>query len=64
MSKIMYILLLVGSFLLGWYDNGDITFFVMLAFFGLCEAVEGITGRVKSFRRNYKIVIKKLHQNS
>lgn len=61
MNKMTYILLLVGAFLLGWYDNGDITCFVMLVFFGLCEAVEGIASRIKRFRRNYKIVIKKLH---
>lgn len=61
MKKIMYILLLIGSFLAGWYDNGDITFFVMLAFFGLCEAVDGIASRVKRFRRNYKIVIRRVN---
>lgn len=61
MNKITYMILLIGSFLLGWYDNGDITFFVMLVFFGVCGLAESIISRVKRLRREYKIIIKRVN---
>jgi len=57
--KILYMILLISSLLMGAYDNGDITAFVFVLLFGsLIGAVE-IAERIRETKRRYRIVIKK-----
>lgn len=45
MKTLLYILLLIGTLLMGILDNGNITAFVILLMFGACKATENIISR-------------------
>ena len=34
--KLLYFLLHIGTFIMGWYDNGDITAFALLIVIDVC----------------------------
>ena len=40
MNKLLYLLLLVATFFMGMYDDGNVTAFVILLLFGICKATE------------------------
>lgn len=54
---IIYLLVLVLSFIVGKWDGGDITVFVLFSFFGAAFAVDFISQKIKELRRIKKIVI-------
>ena len=50
--KTLYIILLVSTFVMGMYDGGDITAFVMLLLFGIFEAADKLASRRKKRCKN------------
>lgn len=49
--KTLYILLHIGTFIMGWLDNGDITVFAMLIVIDICILWDKLFGPSKTFER-------------
>ena len=49
--KYLYIILLACSFLMGWYDNGDMTYFVFLLLGGIIAGADKLIERINKRKR-------------
>lgn len=48
---VLYFIMLIGSFLVGYYDNKDMTFFCMVVIFGIIYLANNTTEKIKRKRR-------------
>ena len=49
--KLLYFILLISSFLMGWYDNGDITVFVFLFLGGIVVGADKLIDKIREKRK-------------